>query len=93
MNKAAGLDCISVRLLKESGQVIVPSLTYIINLSIRSGYFPDKWKISKVLPTYKDDIKSDPNNYRPISILPIVSKIIKKVIFNELYEYLICNNL
>ena len=67
--------------------------SHIHNLSIRSGYFPDKWKISKVLPTYKDDIKSDPNNYRPISILPIVSKIIKKVIFNQLYEYIISNNL
>ena len=93
VNRAAGWDGISVRLLKEAGQVIVPSLTYIISLSIRSGYFPNKWKVSKVLPIYKDDIKSDPNSYRPISILPIVSKIIEKVIFNQLYEYLISNNL
>ena len=71
----------------------MPSLTHIINLSIRCGYFPDEWKISKVLPLYKEDIKSDPNNYRPISILPVVSKIIEKVIFKQLYEYLTHNNL
>ena len=93
VNKATGLDGISARLLKEAGPVIVRSLTHIINLSVRSGYFPDKWKISKVLPVYKENIKSDANNYTPISILPIVSKIIEKVIFNQFYEYLISKNL
>ena len=81
MNKATGLDGISVRVLKEADTVIVPSLTHIINLFIGSGYLPDKWKISKVLPVHKENIKSDPNNYRPISILPIFSKIIEKVFF------------
>ena len=71
----------------------MPSLTHIINLSIRCGYFPNEWKISKVLPLCKEDIKSDPNNYRPIFILPFVSKIIEKVIFKQLYEYLTHNNL
>ena len=80
-------------LLKEACPEIVPSPTHIINLSIRCGYFPDKWRISKVLPLYKEDIKSVPNNYRPISIPPVVSKIIEKVIFKQLYEYLTHNNL
>ena len=93
VDKATGLDGISARLLKEACPEIVPSLTHIINLFIRCGYFPDEWKISKVLPLYKEDIKSDPNNYRPISILPVVSKIIEKVIFKQLYEYLTHNNL
>ena len=93
VNKATGLDDISARLLKEACPEIVPSLTDIINLSIWYGYFPDQWKVSKGLPLYKEDIKSDPNNYRPISILPVVSKIIEKVIFKQLYEYLTHNNL
>ena len=66
----------------------MPSLTHIINVSIRWGYFADEWNISKELPLYKKDIKSDLNNYRPISILPVVSKIIEKVIFKQLYKYL-----
>ena len=93
MNRATGLDSISVRLFKEAGPVIIPSLSHAINVSIASGYFPDKWKIFKIFSLYKEDIKSEPNNYRPISILPIVSKIIEKVIFYQLYEYLNSNNL
>ena len=72
---------------------IVPSLNHIINLSIRSGCFPEDWKISKVLPLYKENIKSDPNNYRPISILPVVSKVLEKVMFKQRYECLTDNNL
>ena len=93
IDKATGLDDISARLLKEACPEIVPPLTHIINLSIRSGCFPEDWKISKVLPLYKADIKSDPNNYRPISILPVVSKVIEKVIFKQLHEYLTDSNL
>ena len=93
VDKATGVDGISARFLKEACPGIVPSLTHIINLSISCGYFPDEWKISKVLPLYKEDLKSDPNNYRPISLLPFVSKIIEKVIFKQLYEYLTHNNL
>ena len=63
VDKATGLDDISARLLKEACPEIVPSLTHIINLSIRCGYFPDEWKIPKVLPSYKEDIKSDPDNF------------------------------
>ena len=81
VDKATGLDGIPARLLKKACPEILPSLTHIINLSIRCGCFPDEWKISKGLPLYKEDIKSCPNNYRLISILPVVSKIIEKVIF------------
>ena len=69
VDKATGLDGISARLLKKACPEIVSSLTHINNLSIRCGYFPDEWKISEVLFLYKEDIKSDPNNYRPIYIL------------------------
>ena len=61
INKTTGLDGISARLLKEACPEIVPSLTHNynnINLSVRCGYFPDEWKISKVLLLYKEDILS-----------------------------------
>ena len=61
-NKACGLDGISTRLLKEADTVIAPSLTFIFNLSIRTGIFPSDWKIAKVTPKYKDDKKCIPDN-------------------------------
>ena len=63
-------------------------MTYIINRSLTTGLFPNDWKVAKVTPIYKDDIKTNPNNYRPISLLPIVSKLIERIVFNQLYAFL-----
>ena len=83
-NKSSGLDNISARLLKEAAPIVIRSLTYIINLSISTGIFPNAWKLAKVTPIFKEDAKTDPNNYRPISVLPVVSKLIERVVFNQL---------
>lgn len=58
-----------------------------------SGIFPDDWKVAKVLPKYKSNDRCDPSNYWPISILPIVLKIIEEIIFSQFYEYLEENNI
>ena len=92
-NKASGLDNISARLLKEASPIVTRSLTFIINLSITTGIFPNAWKRARVSPIFKEDLRTDPNNYRPISVLPVVSKLIERVVFNQLYEYLNDNNL
>ena len=93
VNKATGLDEISCRLLKEAAQIVTPSLTFIINLSFKCGIFPIEWKAAKVLPVYKEGAQSNPDNYRPISVLPVISKIIEKIVFNQFYDYLLNNNL
>ena len=54
--------------------------------------FPDKLKISKITPIYKKDDKHCVKNYRPISILPVVSKVIDKIVYNQLYSYFTKNN-
>ena len=92
-NKASGLDNISARLLKEASSIVTRSLTFIITLSITTGIFPNAWKRARVSPMFKEDLKTDPYNYRPISVLPVVSKLIERVVFNQLYEYLNDNNL
>lgn len=86
--KSTGLDCIGPRLLKLAPSILSPSITYIINKSITSGMFPSIWKHAKVNPLHKTAAKDELNNYRPISILPTLSKIIEKWINMKLMSYL-----
>ena len=76
-SKAAGLDEISARFLKISSEVISKPLVKIINISIHQGIFPQAFKAAKVIPIHKKGSKSDKSNYRPISILPLLSKLIE----------------
>ena len=68
-------------------------MTIIINQMLHSGIFPDALKVSKVIPLYKKDDKQLFSNYRPISLLPSISKIFEKVILLQLTEYLDKNNI
>ena len=92
-NKAIGLDNISARLLKCGALEITPSITKILNMSIRSGKFLGIWKCAKVAALFKSGDRTNATNYRPISILPTLGKIIERVVHSQLYEYLISNNL
>ena len=78
VSKATGLDNISPKILKISANIIAPSLVYIITKCVFSGSFPSMWKEAKVKPLFKTGDKDDINNYRPISILPTISKLIEK---------------
>ena len=91
-SKSTGVDEINVKLIKNAGDAIIPSITQLINLSLSSGTYPDEWKHAKVLPLYKKgDINAIPN-YRPISILPTLSKILEKLVHRQLYDHLVSNN-
>ena len=92
-SKATGLDKIPAKSLKISSTIIAPSLTYIFNLSITTGIFVDDWKDARVTPIYKSDDRRKCENYRPISILSVVSKIFEKAVFEQLYYYLNDNSL
>ena len=87
-SKAIGLDGIGPRVLKSVCAVLSESLALLINKSIATGCFPDQLKLAKVFPIYKGGSKSDPNNYRPISILPTISKIFERHINSHLTAYL-----
>jgi len=71
--KACGPDGISARLLKECSQQIAPSLCGIFNQSLSSDQIPTEWKSANITPIHKKDSKEPAENYRPISLLPIVS--------------------
>ena len=93
ISKATGCDQIGPRLLKIAAPFIADSITYICNLSIQNSFFPDKWKIGKVTPLHKSGCKDDVNNFRPISVLPILSKILEKHVHDSLMDFLINHSL
>ena len=92
-SKATGLDSISARLLCECADLIACSLCSIFNRSIVTGIFPDDWKCSKVIPLFKQGKRDDLNNYRPISIIPVVAKVFERIVYDQVFTYLTDNNL
>ena len=82
--KATGLDNIPARFLRDSAEQIAPCLTHIVNLSLEQGIFPRDMIHAKVIPLYKKGIKSDPGNYRPVSILSITSKTLERVVHRQI---------
>ena len=80
-------------LLKKCFSSLCEPPKYLLNLSIEKGIFPDDLKIAKVTPIYKADDKSDLSNYRPISVLSCFSKILERMIYNRLYQYLTENKI
>lgn len=88
-----GYDFLSTKLLKRIKELIVPPLTIIINQSLTSGIFPDNLKIAKITPIYKKGDNTTIDNYRPISLLPAISKVFEKAIHIQVMKYLTDNNL
>ena len=90
---SSGNDNLSNRIIKFIKDVIIEPLTIIINQMLNTGIFPEKLKISKVVPLYKKDNKKTFSNYRPISLLPSISKIFERAIFLQLSDYFESNSL
>ncbi|CAB4023601.1 Hypothetical predicted protein, partial [Paramuricea clavata] len=93
VKKATGVDGIPSRLLKDGADVLAYPLTVLFNLSVQQCKIPGEWKKAKVTPLYKNGAKSDPKKFRPISVLPVVSKVHERLIHNQLASYFDENNL
>lgn len=91
--KSTSDDMLSNNLLKKIIQEIVVPITYIFNLSITQGIFPNCFKISKIIPIYKKGSKLEMSNYRPISLLSPLSKVLEKIIFIRITSFLTVNKL
>ena len=91
-NKAPGMDKISSRILKDSLPNTLTTITLIVNNSFVTNPFARAWKTAEVTPILKCSNPDVPNNYRPISLLPIVSKITERLVHGQLIGYLIRNN-
>lgn len=90
---SVGWDSIPNYLLKENRQLLVPVLTYIFNRCLQEGTFPKVLKKSVIIPIYKNGHKNNVTNYRPISILPSLSKILERIINSRIIKYLEANDL
>ena len=89
---STGYDKLSSILIKKIKSPLIKPLVFLINQSLNSGVFPEALKVAQILPIYKKDNEHQISNYRPISLLPILSKIFEKVIFKQLHTFFKDNN-
>ena len=85
-DKSPGIDEVMTRVVTNISSEIFKPLKYSINLSIRQGIFPEKLKIARVVPIYKDGDRALLNNYRPISILSCFSKLYERVMHSTFFH-------
>lgn len=90
-NKAPGVDKVSARVLKASIPAALPTITRLINGSYTSNTFAESWKLAEVIPCPKDGDTDEPSNTRPISLLPILSKVCERSAHSQFVEYLDSN--
>ena len=88
-----GTDKISNKLLKQVGEELIHPMRIIVNQSIATKTFPENWKTAKVKPLHKKGNKADKENYRPISLLPSLSKILEKIMVHQITKYYEANKL
>ena len=93
VNKSTGLDNIPAKFLKDGAFFIKEPITHIVNKSILSGVVPDEFKNARVKPLFKKGSSLEVGNYRPVSILCIVSKILERCVHVQLLHFVNSNNL
>ena len=86
-SKASGPDRISARMLRSTASNIAPAITKLFNLSLILGKLPKEWKVAQVTPIPKSSLTTDPANYRPVSLLSILSKLLEKHIQSVILEH------
>jgi basic membrane lipoprotein Med (substrate-binding protein (PBP1-ABC) superfamily) len=90
--KASGLDNIPCSIIKNVARIIAGPLSKIFNKSLSSGAYPDELKDAKITPIFKSGMRSEVNNYRPISVLSVIAKVFEKIVSNQFYEYISSND-
>ena len=88
VKKATGLDGIPARFVRDSASIIASPLSNVINLSLLQGVVPDDLKSARVVPLFKKNDKIEVENYRPVSVLGIVSKVFERDVSDQIETYL-----
>ena len=87
-SNSTGSDGINAKQLKLILHAALPAITHVINFSLTTGRFPDTWKLALIHPIAKTDCPTSINHYRPISILPTLSKILEKIVVRQMHDFL-----
>ena len=87
VNRAQGHDGVLVRMIKMCEESLVQLLSLIFKGCIDTGVYPDSWNKFNIVPVHKKGDKQIANNYRPVSLLPICSKVLEKIIFDSIMRY------
>ena len=88
INKATGPDELPARLLKELNNELSPILVVLFQASLNQGKVPQDWKLANVTPLFKKGDKSDPDNYRPVSLTSITCKLLEHIIYSKIVSHL-----
>ena len=92
-SKAVGQDGLPILALRKCFAVLGPHLLHLVNTSITKCVFPSEWKVAVVVPLHKSGSRDSPENFRPVSILSVLSKLCEKVVCKQLSEHLNSQNL
>ena len=87
-NSSGNIDSYSPKILKVITDIVSPVIASLINKSLLLGYFPKKFKLARVIALHKGGSKEELGNYRPISLLPTLSKVFERFVYNQLYDFL-----
>ena len=88
-NGSPGIDNICAKPIKYVKDLIIHPLRYVCQLSLSQGCFPHELKVSKIIPLYKSGDRTIFNNHRPISLLPLFSKVLERLMYDRLYDFLV----
>ena len=88
VSKAMGCDGISPELLKQCSLSLYRPLHYLFSLSLSQSYLPLEWRTHLIKPVFKSGDKNSIKNYRPISLLPVVSKVLEKLVYNRIVDFI-----
>jgi len=91
--KATGPDGIGNKILKEVALPLSKPLSELFNFCLSQGTYPEQWKVAQVIPIHKKGDRTQCSNYRPISLLPCISKVFERVLFNHIFDFLRTNSL
>ena len=89
--KAAGPDKVPTKIVKDV-DVLVSKLSMIFNSLLENGIFPDIWKLAKVTLIFKSGAKKDVNNYRPTSVITIFSRLLERLVHDQIFDFFLENN-